>query len=102
MRYSRDDQSKAIANDLRRQMLDWLKNPGAHFGHQVTGDPAEIGVCVTLLTEKAGISQPTVSRHLDILSRAGLLTVRRQGRWSFYSRNESEIRAYREWVHDCL
>lgn len=35
--------------------------------------PKEDGVCGILIADKLGISQPTVSEHLKILSQAGLL-----------------------------
>ena len=83
-------------------ILRWLKDPLAYFANQTTGNPNEIGVCVTLLTEKLALSQPTVSRHLELLHRAGFLSVRRIGRWSFFARNEDAIRDYTEWLHEHL
>lgn len=98
----RIEQTKALASDARMAVLDWLKEPQRHFGHQQTGDPAEIGVCVTLITEKLGMSQPTVSRHLELLRRAGFVAVNRIGRWSFFSRDEAGLSDYRRWLHDNL
>lgn len=96
------EQSKALASDARLSILRWLQDPDAHFSHQVTGKPSEIGVCVTLLTEKLGMAQPTVSRHLDLLRRADFLTVNKVGRWSFFARNEAAISAYKEWLNGRL
>lgn len=96
------EQSKALASDVRLTILTWLKTPALHFSHQVTGDPAEIGVCVTLLADKLRISQPTVSRHLEVLRRAGFLRVRKIGRWSFFARNEIALSSYTEWLRDTL
>ncbi len=96
------EQSKALANEHRLAVLAWLADPWAHFSQQVTGDPRETGVCVTLLTEKLGMAQPTVSRHLDILRRAGFLKVERIGRWAFFKRNEPAIAAYKEWLNEQL
>lgn len=98
----RSDQAKAIASEPRMRILHWLKDPSAHFSHQETGDPEEIGVCVTLLSEKLAMSQPTVSRHLELLRRAGFLTVNHIGRWSFFSRDERAIAEYRRWLDDNL
>jgi len=98
----RAEQTKAIANGARLQILDWLKTPRRHFAHQVSGDPEEIGVCVTLITDKLGMSQPTVSRHLEILRRAGFLTVQRRGQWAFFARDETAITEYGSWVRDSL
>lgn len=92
------EQSKAFAGEPRILILKWLKEPHAHFSHQVTGDPALIGVCVSLITEKLGMSQPTASRHLDLLKKAGFLSVKKIGKWAFYSRNETVIDEYKAWL----
>ncbi|WP_214001071.1 metalloregulator ArsR/SmtB family transcription factor [Arsukibacterium sp.] len=44
-------------------------------------------LCVCELTGATGLIQPTVSRHLNILRKAGLLLARRQGQWVFYRLN---------------
>jgi ArsR family transcriptional regulator len=49
------------------------------------------GVCGVLIAEKLGISQPTVSEHLKILSKAGLLSAKRVKQWTFYKRDEARI-----------
>jgi ArsR family transcriptional regulator len=43
-------------------------------------------VCVCDLQAEVGRDQPTVSRHLAMLLRCGLVVRRRQGRWSYYRR----------------
>ena len=96
------EQSKALASDARLSILGWLAEPDAHFPHQVTGKPSEIGVCVTLLTEKLDMAQPTVSRHLELLRRAGFLTVNKIGRWSFFQRNEPAVADFKAWINDNL
>ena len=42
-------------------------------------------VCVCDLVETLGVPQPKVSRHLAYLRRAGLVLVRKEGLWSYYS-----------------
>lgn len=96
------DQSKALANEHRLAILGWLKEPRRHFGHQESGDPDEIGVCVTLFVEKLEMSQPTVSRHLELLQRAGFVRVNRIGRWSYFSRDEGALADYRSWLNDTV
>lgn len=96
------EQSKALANDARLSILGWLVDPDTHFLHQVTGKPSEIGVCVTLLTEKLDMAQPTVSRHLELLRRAGFLTVNKVGRWSFFQRNEAAVIEFKVWINENL
>jgi ArsR family transcriptional regulator len=41
-------------------------------------------VCVCFLVEILGVSQPTVSRHLAYLRRAGIVAARRDGKWMHY------------------
>lgn len=82
---------RAIANDRRLQILEWLKDPRAHFPRQADGDLVDDGVCGIFIAEKLGISQPTVSEHLRILADAGLLRGKRIKNWTFYKRDEKHI-----------
>jgi DNA-binding transcriptional ArsR family regulator len=82
---------RALANERRLLILKWLKQPRAHFRAQVDGDLVEDGVCGVLIAEKLGVSQPTVSEHLKVLSHAGLLDSKRVKQWTFYKRNEARI-----------
>src|SRR3954454_10533914 len=82
---------RALASDRRLMILEWLKQPRAHFRAQVDGDLVKDGVCGVLIAEKLGVSQPTVSEHLKILSQAGLLTAKRVKQWTFYKRDEARI-----------
>src|SRR6516162_961171 len=82
---------KALANGRRLHILEWLKEPRAHFPPQVDGDLVNDGVCGVLIAEKLGVSQPTVSEHLKILAQAGLIRAKRIKQWTFYKRNEVRI-----------
>src|SRR2546425_13217590 len=82
---------KALANERRLQILEWLKEPERHFRPQVDGDLVKDGVCGALIAEKLGVSQPTVSEHLKILSQAGLVSAKRVKQWTFYKRDEARI-----------
>ena len=62
---ARADILKALAHPIRVLMLDALSH----------GDR-----CVNELRRLAAVSQPTISRHLDRLKRAGIVTERRAGR----------------------
>jgi ArsR family transcriptional regulator len=42
-------------------------------------------VCACDLTEPLGVSQPTVSHHLKVLTTAGLLTREQRGKWVYFS-----------------
>jgi DNA-binding transcriptional ArsR family regulator len=82
---------RALASDRRLLILQWLRRPQAHFRAQVEGDLKTDGVCGILIAEKLGVSQPTVSEHLKILSQAGLLSSKRIKQWTFYKRDEARI-----------
>jgi len=87
------DIAKALASDKRLQILSWLKDPRAHFRPQVDGDLVDDGVCGVLIAEKLGVSAPTASEHLRVLTAAGLLRPRRIKQWTFYKRDEKRIAA---------
>jgi DNA-binding transcriptional ArsR family regulator len=82
---------RALASDRRRLILEWLQQPERNFRPQVDGDLVTDGVCGVLIAEKLGVSQPTVSEHLKILSQAGLLKSKRVKQWTFYRRDEANI-----------
>ena len=83
---------RALGNDRRLQILEWLKDPEAHFPPQVDGDLVRDGVCGVLIADKLGLSQPTVSEHLKVLAQAGLVRPKRIKQWTFYKRDEPRIR----------
>jgi DNA-binding transcriptional ArsR family regulator len=89
---------RALANERRLQILEWLKDPEAHFPPQVDGDLVEDGVCAVLIAQKLGLSQPTVSEHLKVLSQAGLVRGKRIKQWTFYKRDESRIREVKKTI----
>lgn len=91
---------QALANERRLQILEWLKDPVAHFPPQVDGDLIEDGVCAVLIAQKLGISQPTLSEHLRVLSAAHLVRGRRIKQWVFYKRDEAEIARAAEMVRE--
>jgi ArsR family transcriptional regulator len=91
---------RALANDRRLQILEWLKNPRKHFRPQVDGDLVEDGVCGVLIAEKLRVSQPTASEHMKILLRAGLVRAKRIKQWTFYKRDESNIRKIKQAIVD--
>ncbi len=90
------DALKALGNDRRLQILDWLKDPRAHFRPQVDGDLVDDGVCGLLIAEKLGVSQPTLSEHMRILVQAGLVIPKRIKQWTFYRRDEAAIAALKQ------
>jgi ArsR family transcriptional regulator len=82
---------RALANEKRLQILEWLKDPRAHFPPQVDGDLVKDGVCGVFIADKLGVSQPTASEHLKILAQAGLVRGKRIKQWTFYRREEARI-----------
>jgi len=90
-----DDIIRALANDKRLQILEWLKSPRKHFPPQVDGDLVEDGVCSVFIADKLGVSQPTASEHLRVLTQAGFVIPSRIKQWIFYRRNEERIREFK-------
>ena|SRR5580704_9118028 len=91
---------RALANDRRLQILDWLKRPRKEFPPQVDGDLVKDGVCGLLIARKLRVTQPTASEHLKILSAAGLIQGKRIKQWTFYKRDEREIRRIKKLILD--
>ena len=75
---------KALSNPRRAQILQWLKDPRAHFREQSDGDLVEDGVCGILIAEKLGVGAPTLSEHMRILTASGLVTAKRIKQLIFY------------------
>lgn len=93
---------KALANEKRLQILDWLKDPVAHFPPQVDGDLLEDGVCAVLIAQKLAISPATLSEHMRVLSQAGLVRGKRIRQWVFYRRDEDRIAAAKTLIQERL
>ena len=89
---------RALANERRLQILEWLKDPRRHFRPQVDGDLVDDGVCAVLLAEKLRISQPTLSEHMRVLSQAGLVRSKRIKQWTFYRRDEARIKEVKRLI----
>ncbi|MGH3155172.1 MAG: ArsR/SmtB family transcription factor [Streptosporangiaceae bacterium] len=81
----------ALASEKRLRVLHWLREPRAHFPPQQDGDLVDDGVCVVFIARKLGVAQPTATTHLQALARAGLVTSKRIGQWTFYKRNEAAL-----------
>ena len=93
---------KALSSGRRMQILQWLKDPRAHFREQRDGDLVEDGVCGVLIAEKLGVSQPTVTEHMRILQDAGLVRSKRVKQWTFYRRDEEFIEGLKQSLVDEL
>lgn len=89
---------RALANQRRLQILEWLKAPEKHFPPQVYGDLVKDGVCGCLIARKLRVSQPTISEHMRILCQAGLTRSKRIKKWTFYKRDETRIREIKKAI----
>lgn len=78
---------KALSNEKRIKILEWLKEPGKHFTSPHC-DVSQDGVCVGLIEQKSGLSQSTVSQYLLQLQQAGLISMERQGQWTYCKLNK--------------
>ena len=91
---------RALANERRLQILDWLRDPRRHFRDQVDGDLVEDGVCGVLIAEKLGVSAPTLSEHMRVLTAAKLVRAKRIKQWTMYKRNEGAIDAVKRAIRE--
>jgi DNA-binding transcriptional ArsR family regulator len=92
----------ALASPRRLQILQWLKDPRSHFPPQKDGDLVHDGVCVLFIADKLGVEQPTATSHLQALARAGLVTSKRAGQWTFYKRDEGAIHQIKRQISSTL
>jgi ArsR family transcriptional regulator len=80
----------AIADPTRRRILQALKERGA------CSIGKDVGLCASDIEPRVHLSQPTISHHMSILTKAGLVEAKKLGQWMWYRRNEA---ALRECVH---
>lgn len=83
----------ALNNPTRRKILEWLKDR-SNFPPALPEHNSLEGVCVTYLQEKAKLSQSTISNYMGLLKQAGFVIAERHGQWTFYRRDEKNIRAF--------
>jgi DNA-binding transcriptional ArsR family regulator len=91
---------KALGSDKRVAIMEWLRDPAAHFPPQRDGDLVEDGVCSVFIADKLGVSQPTASVHLKLLTAAGLLRARKVRQWTFYRRDEQRISEVKQMFNE--
>lgn len=73
----------ALSDPVRRDIL-------------VALGPAE--ATVSELVERLAVSQPQVSKHLAALRGAGLVNVRPEGKWRYYSVNSPALERVVKWL----
>ena len=85
MRAAADNLFKALADPTRRAIFERLVRDGEQTVHA--------------LTERAGVSQPMVSKHLTVLKRARLVHHRRDGRETHYSAQPQSLAPLADWMN---
>jgi ArsR family transcriptional regulator len=96
------DIARALSNGRRLQILEWLRDPRSHFHEQKDGDLVKDGVCGSLIAEKLGIAQPTLSEHMKLLVQAGLVSAKRIKQWTFYRRDKKRIDEAKAFIAEKL
>ena len=81
----------AIADPTRRRILQVLKE-GAKAAKAAGKTGTGICLCAGDIEERIQLSQPTISHHMAILTKAGLVEASKQGQWRWYRRDEKAIR----------
>jgi ArsR family transcriptional regulator len=77
--------AKALGDPIRLQLVDVLRK---HAGK----------VCVCELTPLFDVEQPTVSHHLKVLRRAGIVDSERQGLWAYYYVRPYALKEFQLWL----
>ena len=77
---------KAIGDPTRLKILRILKQRGRCS----IGKPT--GMCACDIEEQIKLSQPTISHHMAVLTKAGLVRAEKQGLWRWYERNEKSLK----------
>jgi DNA-binding transcriptional ArsR family regulator len=78
----------AIAEPTRRRILQALKERGDHSANK------DIGLCAHDIELRIQLSQSTISHHMAILTKCGLVEARKLGQWRWYRRNETVLREF--------
>jgi DNA-binding transcriptional ArsR family regulator len=81
----------AIADPTRRRILQALKQRGAGSS-SAPPNGKHTGLCAGDIEDRVHLSQPTISHHMAILTKAGLVEAVKQGQWRWYKRNEKALR----------
>ena len=90
--------SKALSNQVRVDILNWLKRPADHFPPHKEVEGFDHGVCLVFIKEKAGLSQSTISQYMSQLNDAGLVDATRIGKWTYFKRNQQAIEQFSRFI----
>ncbi len=86
----------AIADPTRRRILAALKERGG------CSIGKEVGLCACDIEQRVRLTQPTISHHMAVLKKAGLVEAKRQGHWIWYCRNEKALSELARMLRDTL
>ncbi|MHB1558535.1 MAG: ArsR/SmtB family transcription factor [Isosphaeraceae bacterium] len=84
MQAATDDLFRALADPTRRAIFEHLVTDGEQT--------------VRALTDRAGVSQPAVSKHLGVLKQARLVRDRPEGRQTYYSADREGLAPLIDWI----
>ena len=70
---------KALSDENRQRIIEMLEHKD---------------MCVSEIVEGSGLTQPTISHHLNILKNADLVTAKKKGQQVYYSLNKN-------WFKEC-
>jgi DNA-binding transcriptional ArsR family regulator len=79
-----DNVFRALADPTRRAIFERLSRNGEQTVHA--------------LTDRSGVSQPAISKHLTVLKRAKLVRHRREGRETHYSAQPQALAPLVDWM----
>jgi ArsR family transcriptional regulator len=83
---------RALGDPLRMRIVRFLIDQGG----VCCAMPGR--VCACDIVAHLGVSQPTVSHHMAILTQAGLVSGRKAGKWMHYSLDAHRCRALGAWL----
>jgi len=87
---------QAIVDPTRRRILQVLRERGG------CSLDKEVGLCASDIEQRVHLSQPTISHHMAVLRKAGLVEAQKLGQWMWYRRNEAVIRDFARTLRESL
>jgi ArsR family transcriptional regulator, arsenate/arsenite/antimonite-responsive transcriptional repressor len=79
-----EEQLRALADPVRMRVVKLLALP-----LRSRSDEQGQGLCACDIESVMGVGQSTVSHHMKLLARAGLITTEKKGRWVYYRLNQA-------------
>lgn len=76
---------KALGDENRLRILTLLKS----------GE-----LCACKILDELHIGQPTLSHHMKVLTEAGVVVPRKEGKWTHYSINKKKLIELQKWINN--